>query len=315
MTRGDGLAVVLYVVLAIATGFVDLRVRPYPDHGYTKYVPGVIDGTYGAPGIYRVLVPYSFDWLVRTTGIEPSTLWHLSRLLLLFGSYVTFHWYLRTWTTVGGAVGGTAIVAALLPMTFTNSWAHPDHFAELLLFTAGCAAVARNREGLFAGVLLLASLNRETAVFLVLLYLVVRPLSMPHLVRTAAFGALWALVFVGLRAWRGFEHYEYWQLGRNLEFLRLLPPPRDPYYRAYAWFGVVAFAPLLWIASRARGAQPVFVRRALWVVPVIALVAFTISSIIESRIFTPLFPLVVPAVVCTFTEPAHAADPLSGTRI
>ena len=315
MTRGDGLAVVLYVVLAIATGFVDLRVRPYPDHGYPKYIPGVIDGTYGAPGIYRVLVPYSFDWLVRTTGIEPSTLWHLSRLLLLFGSYVTFHWYLRTWMPVAGAVMGTAIVAALMPLTFTNSWAHPDHFAELLLFTAGCAAVARHRDGLFAGVLLLASLNRETAVFLVLLYLVVRPLSMPHLVRTAAFGGLWALVFVGLRAWRGFEHYEYWQLGRNLEFLRLLPPPRDPYYRAYAWFGVVAFAPLFWIASRARDAQPVFVRRALWVVPVIALVAFTISSIIESRIFTPLFPLVVPAVVCTFTEPAHAADPLSGTRI
>jgi hypothetical protein len=163
--------------------------------------------------------------------------------------------------------------------------------------------------------LLLASLNRETAVFLVLLYFVVRPLTREHVLKTAGLGALWAAVFVGLRAWRGFEHYEYWQLGRNIEFLRLLPPPRDPYYRAYAWFGVVAFAPLLWIAARARREQPVFVRRALWVVPVIASVAFTISSIIESRIFTPLFPLVVPAVVCAFTEPAEAADPLSGTRI
>src|SRR5690349_16293291 len=149
----DRLAVVLYVALAIATGFVDLRVRSYPEHGYTKYVPGVVDGTYGAPGIYRVLVPYAFDWLVRTTRLEPSTLWHATRLGLLFASYVAFHWYLRTWLPAGAAVMGTAIVAALMPMTFTNSWAHADHFAELLLFTLGCAAVARGKDALFAGIL------------------------------------------------------------------------------------------------------------------------------------------------------------------
>lgn len=308
MSGTDRLAIVLYLAMAIATGFVDLRVRSYPDHGYTKYVPGVIDGTYGAPGIYRVLVPYSFDWIVRATGAAPATVWHISRLLLLFTSYLAFHWYLRTWTTAEAAIMGTAIVAALLPMTFTNSWAHPDHFAELLLFTLGCAAIARERDGLFAVVLFFAALNRETAVFLVALYLVARPLSPLHLARTAGFGALWAAVFVGIRAWRGFEHYEYWQLTRNLEFLRLLPPPRDPYYRAYAWFGVAAFGPLLWIASKVGSAQPRFVRRALWVVPLIAVVAVTISSIIESRIFTPLFPLVVPAVVCSLSEPAHPTN-------
>jgi hypothetical protein len=312
MTRPDQLALVLYMVLAVSCGFVDLRVRSYPDHGYTKYVPGVIDGTYGAPGIYRVLMPYSLDWTARMTGLEPATVWHASRLVLLFASFAAFHWYLRTWLEPVPAVMGTATVAALLPMTFTNSWAHPDHFAELLLFTLGCAAIARGRDVLFGGVLALASLNRETAVFLVLLYALARPLSAAHAWRTAVFGGLWAAIFAGVRVWRGFEHYEYWQLGRNLEFLKLLPPPRDPYYRAYAWFGVVTFAPLLWIATRARSAQPVFVRRALWVVPALALVAFTISSIIESRIFTPLFPLVVPAVVCTLAEWQDEAAVLPG---
>ena len=314
MTRLDGLAFVLYMALAVATGFVDLRVRAYPDHGYTKYIPGVIDNTYGAPGTYRVLVPYVFDWLVRTIRIEPSTLWHLSRLVLLFASYVAFHWYLRTWLPTGAAVMGTAIVAALLPLTFTNSWAHPDHFAELLLFTLAAAAIAREQDALFGVLLAIAALNRETSVFLVLLYLLVRPLTAAHRWRTVSFGLLWAVVFVGLRVWRGFEQYEYWQLGRNFEFLRLLPPPRDPYYRAYAWFGIVAFAPLLWIASRARPRQPLFVQRALWVVPAFALVAFTISSIIESRIFTPLFPLVVPAVVCTLTEWPQVTASLPGVR-
>lgn len=302
MTRADWLAILLYGAAAIATGFVDLRSRAYPEYGYKTYVPAVIDGSYGAPAIYRVLMPYSLDWLVRKTGFDAASVWHASRLVLCAAAYVAFHWYLRTWFSPAEAIAGTLIVAALVPLTFTNSWAHPDHFAELLLFTLGCAAVARDRDGLLAGVLVLGTLNRETSVFLVLLYGVAGPLSRARALKTVGFGALWAAVFVGLRAWRGFQHYEYWQLWKNVEFLKLLPPPRDPYYRAYAWFGAVLVAPLLWIAMVGRQAQPLFIRRAIWVVPPFLVVAFTISSIIESRIFTPLFALIVPAALFSITH-------------
>jgi hypothetical protein len=75
--------------------------------------------------------------------------------------------------------------------------------------------------------------------------------------------------------------------------------------------GAALAGPLLWVALRGRGAQrPLFVRRALWVVPAFVAVAFTISSIIESRIFTPLFPLIVPATISSLVEgdPALAAS-------
>jgi hypothetical protein len=150
---------------------------------------------------------------------------------------------------------------------------------------------------LFAFVLPLATLNRETAVFLVLLYAVAEPLSLTRVWRLVGFGALWAAIYVGLRLAYGIQHYEYWQVRRNLEFLTLLPANYDPYYRAYAWFGVVLFGPLVWLGLHADRSAPPFVRRALWVVPPIVLVAFTISSIIESRIFTPLFPLTLPAAL------------------
>jgi hypothetical protein len=109
----------------------------------------------------------------------------------------------------------------------------------------------------------------------------------------------WGAIYLGLRLWRGFQHYDYWQIGRNLEFLRLLPENYDPYYRAYAYFGIVLFGSLGAIAVlRGRNAaRPLFVTRALWVVPMIGVVAFAISSIIESRIFTPIYPLVMPALM------------------
>jgi hypothetical protein len=198
---------------------------------------------------------------------------------------------------MGAAVAGTALVAAGLPLTFTNSWAHPDHVAELALFTLGCLTIARRLDGAFAVTLALATLNRETAVFLVLLYLVAAPLTRAHVLKTIGFGAIWAAIFVGLRLWLGLDHYDYWQLTRNIAFLGLLPPNYDPYYRAYAWFVLFLFGPLFLVGLRTLRDQPLFVRRALWVVPAILVVGFTISSIIETRIFTPLFPLIMPATV------------------
>src|SRR5262245_14184115 len=45
----------VYLMLTIAAGFVDLRVRRYPDLGMTKYVSEVVTGSAEAPGLYRVL--------------------------------------------------------------------------------------------------------------------------------------------------------------------------------------------------------------------------------------------------------------------
>jgi hypothetical protein len=296
MFTGWRLWLPLYLTLAVASGFVDLRVRAHVDT-LLRYIPDVVNGAAEAPGRYRILAPWVVHVTTVVTGWAPLTAWLVTRLAWLLLAYLAMHAYLRTWFDTPIAVTGTLLVAATLPLTFTNSWAHPDHIPELALFTWGCLAIARRDDGLFALVLPLATLNRETAAFLVVLYAVAEPLSRTRLVRLAGFGLVWAAIYVGLRYAYGIQHYEYWQVWRNIEFLGLLPPNYDPYYRAYAWFGVVLFAPLVWLGLHAGPSSPRFVRRALWVVPPVVLVAFTISSIIESRIFTPLYPLTLPAAM------------------
>jgi hypothetical protein len=207
------------------------------------------------------------------------------------------HFYLRTWFAAETALTGVAIMAATLPLTFTNSWGHPDHAAELALFPLAAAAIARRRDGWFALALPLAGLNRETSVFLVLLYALAYPLDRARMLKTVAFALEWFAVYAGLRLVRGLSHYDYWQASRNWADLKIpLPAVYDPYYRTYAYFVVILFAPMMYIALRNRAAPP-FIRRGLIIAPIFVLICFLFSNIIETRIFTPLYAMVLPSVM------------------
>lgn len=298
-TRRTGVGILLlYCAMATAVGFVDHRSRPYPDRGFTEQVPAVLAGTAEAPGRYRVLAPVIYDLFARLPGLTPGDAWLAFRWLCLACAFLAGHLYFRTWFAPGPAVTGNLLVAALLPLTFTNSWPHPDHLMELLLFTLGCATIARGWRTTFAIVLILSGLNRETSVFLLPLFLMALPWSRTHALWSAALGALWTAIYVGLRWSLGWTSYDLWQAGRNLEFLTWFPVERDLYYRLFAWFVVALALPLVLLAVRAWRRQPRFAKVATTVVaPALLLVGFLFSSVIETRIFTPLLPLLVPGAL------------------
>ena len=307
-------ALVLLTLLSLSSAFADLRMRAYGARPYAEFIPAVVNGTADAPERYRILVPFAVAGLSGGAGMSMASAWHLLRLLSFVAAYLVFFAYLRGWFDEARALLGTAIVAATLSLTFTNSWAHPDHIAELALFTAGCAAIAADRVWTRAALLAIATLNRETAIFLVPLYLVTGPVTAGRLAIAALLAVEWASIFAALRLWRGFVHYDYFQFQRNLQFLKLLPSAYDPYYRAYAYFAIVLFGGLLLVAAMGAGPRPLFVSRALLVVPLFAIVAVSISSIIETRIFTPLYPLIMPAVMfrCCATDNAGSYRSFTG---
>lgn len=293
----------ILLTLVVASGFVEFRIRLFPEYGYTTYIPGVIEGTYGAPAIYRVLVPFGNTWLVHATGWSPAAVWHAMRLAWFFAAFVAVMIHLRSWFNERVALAGVCAVAAALPLTYTNSWAHADSIPELALFTLGCAAVVRGWDATFAVVLVVAAFNRETAGFLIPVYFFGRRLTLRHTARSAAFAALFLAIFIGLRLWRGVEHYDYWQFGRNLEFLKLLPPPYDVYKRSYAWFVVVLAGPAAAIIASRWRQIPWNARRLIWASAPFLLTTITISSIIETRIFIPLIPLLLPALFWALLPP------------
>jgi hypothetical protein len=299
---------VLLISVVIASSYTDFRIRLYPEYAYTTYIPKVIDGTYGAPAIYRVLVPYTNTWLAGVTGWSPATIWHLSRIFWFSTAFVVMYLYLGRWFRPEAALAGVLGVAATLPLTYTNSWAHADSIPELALFTLGCLAAVERRDVLFALVLMVAALNRETAVFLLLIYVLLHGRDRRAWVPILGFAGVFAAVYVGLRAWRGVEHYDYWQLGRNIAFLTPLPPAYDLYKRFFGWFWVLLLAPALLVVTAGRRRVPPDARRLLLAVVPFAAVAVTLSSIIESRIFLPLYPLVLPGLMFALDMPKRVTE-------
>lgn len=306
--RADWYAFALYVSLAVALGFTDHRVRRFAEYVVTTYVPEVVQGTADAPSRYRVLAPFLIDAATRTSGASPLIAFLIIRLLCIYAGLVTTHVYLRRWYAPAAALLGTTLMAALLPLTFTNSWAHPDSMVEIVLFTAGCAAVVTKRDGWFFAILMLAALNRETSAFLLLLWAWQRLSSertTAMLGRIIGVSSAWIAVFVALRVIRGFATYEYWMLPTNLASLVPLPANFDPYVRMSGYMWLILTIPLMAFAVigvRQTGWSSYF-GRAVCVAGSLIVVGFMISSVIESRIFTPLFPLLLPAAMAGLGVP------------
>ena len=314
VTRADRLAFLLYIAVAVAVGFADYRVRPGNLQSYpvNEYIPGVLNGTYGAPANYRVLAPYLIDAFTRASGIDPLVAFVVTRLVFIYASLLALHAYARHWYSSAAAVAGVLGVAALLPLTFTNGWANPDSFPELLLFTIGCLLVAQARPALFAVVLAIATLNRETAGFLVLLWAAAMFGRVParrYGLQLVSFVLIWATIYIGLRWGRGYQPYELWMLPQNLRDLQFAPAGYDPYRRVFGVFWIILLAVPAWIAidvARQR-ATPVFIRRTLPVAAAFAVTCLRISKVIEARIFTPMFPLLMPAVLGAFSQASAAS--------
>jgi len=299
---------VLLISVVLASSYTDFRIRLYPEYAYTTYIPKVVDGTYGAPATYRVLVPFSNTWLAAISGWSPATVWHLTRILWFFAAFLVVYLYLARWFRPEAALAGVLGVAATLPLTYTNSWAHADSIPELALFTLGCLAAVERRHVLFGLVLVVAALNRETAAFLVLAYALLHGGDRRAWGAILGFGVLFAVIFVGLRAWRGVEHYDYWQLGRNLAFLKPLPPAYDLYKRFFGWFAVLLLAPALLVLAAGRRRVPPDARRLLLAAVPFAVVGLMFSSIIESRIFLPLYPLLLPGLMFALDVPKRVTE-------
>ena len=295
---GLSLALPIYLMAATAIGFIDYRIRDSPARGFVDYPQAVVANTEDPPGKYRVLAPFAYEGLVKVVPAERVVVWVGFRWVTVLAALLATHILLTTWFGATPAIAGTLLSSILLLLTFTNSWPHPDHLVEWALSAAAIAAIARGKTVFFAVFLLLAALNRETSAFLWLLFAVSLPWSRRHLWNTLALGAGWVAVYAGLRIWRGVDWYDPWQVSRNIEFLGLLPANYDPYYRAYAWFGLVLIGPALWLGWKTWANQPRLTRSALAVViPTFLVTAFCFSSIIETRIFTPLVPMLAAVVM------------------
>ena len=309
--------VLLIIVLGLTLGgmyFLAIDSQA-PQFTFTQQ-QNAFDGNAGSPYRYRVLVPVLLEMGMRAFAFigTPQQAFQAASLtyecLGLTFQLVAMYAMLRQFFAPIMAFVGVTFTAGMTVLTLAYFTYQPWSILEVALFALGFLLAYQGRWVWLTLVVVLASLNRETGVFLPLAIFLaslsdfrkLRLRSMPR-ETVLAFGlvVLSTAIFLGLRLVRGSaEPVDQLSevIRRNLERNNLIAAAMGvPLLLGFGWM----YAALAWRSA------PAFLRNIARVVP-FYLAAFAIWGWWrEVRILTSLYPVLVPLVLvyCCKSRPVR----------
>ncbi len=270
----------------------------------------ILQGEGKAPWAYRVLSPAVTE--VAIQALSPVFERHIAlpmaymawRLLWTSCLLLLFHGLLRTWLDPPGALAGTLLLAALQPASYLFYWYQPDSTPDLVLWTAAALLTLRGRGWWLVPLVLIGGLNRESAVFTVLIHLALgwgrEPLR-ALLLRAITIAAVWATVFMGLRLGLGPHPWSGGFPGLLLANLS------HPSWLAWATLSLGALWVLPWLSWRD---QPQELRRLALALMLLYLpLQLVFGRIREVRLLLPLALFLVPMALIALRDPTSDSTP------
>ena len=277
----------------------------------------ILRGTAESPYRYRVLVPFIAEALTR--GLSPVlaggkafrlayALCDLAAIFLLLG---ILYRYLRTWFSNEQALVGVLFAAATMPMALRDHYFQPWSVLEAGLFAAGLFCVRGGRYRLLVLVVALASLNRETAIFIPIAFLVAgagkkgedganRLSGGTAALLFIGYTAIWASVFFGLRLFLGVAPRVV-----TVEELLARNTIAPAVFRTVVHLALIFGAFWIFAALGFRRA-PAFVKRTVLVAPPYLAAVALWGVWYEVRLLMPLYAIVIPLGL-SFLYPAREA--------
>lgn len=251
----------------------------------------------------RILFPALMQLGIQL-GVPGDKSFSLLRLVSIFITYVFFHLYLRQWFRDDRAFCGTLFLAATVPLTFNNEFEIPTDFPEILVFTAGFWAMFKARYAWLCAIVLIGTLNRESAAMLPF-FLFFATCSLKRagwLAPVVSAGLCWLIPLLILRWWTGaLEPHGYGKaFQHNLPGLRGLWVNPHPYNNYLFWlylFGAFWFLPFVgWLGPGRRPQASQAFRRMLMGLPICVTICFVVGGYFdEPRELVGLYPLLTPA--------------------
>ena len=251
------------------------------------------------PQQYRLLVP----WLVRAAvdlGVlhQQDVMWALRGIEFLFlvALGVVFRFYLACF------IGNSVLVSTLslsiflfLPHNYVGSFWMPSDIPSVFFFTLLLLLLYRRETGWYYVVFAVATLNRETTLFVAATFLFVewsrRPLRE-------------VVLHLGLQAliWTGIKGGLAWGVGgrssaEGLFQVQLLYNLQDittfRVFRDFIGNWGFAWVPVLFCY---KSIQSEFIKRTLWCVPVLVMAMLVVGVLDERRVFGEALPIVLSAL-------------------
>jgi len=139
--------------------------------------PGTLDGRpiYFPQFQNRILFPIVLASVVRVTALEPSRVYLVLRVL---SAWLAFWIVLGVADRLSGsperATKTAALLALALILTFNHPWEHPTDVIDMAAFALAVLWTIQGRYGWILALAVVASANRESSVFLPLLWMAVQ---------------------------------------------------------------------------------------------------------------------------------------------
>ena len=270
----------------------------------------MVAGTAEAPYRYRILVPFATEAVMRVLSVAlplkysfKLTYAIFDAAAILFLLMILFAWF-RIWFPRDRALIGLLFVAAVMHMAFQDHYYQPWSLLEPGLFAAGLLAIFRKRYWLIAVITAVATLNRETAVFIPLAFLFsnvdlgggapggrfadgkkwLRP--------CVAYFLVWAVVYGALRLSLGSTPHMYtlrgiWAYNTSRRNIFFTPENVILFLGAFWVFGAMGYRH-----------APAFLKRVAPIIPLYLLTILVLGAWREVRLLMPLYPLMVALGLC-----------------
>lgn len=265
----------------------------------------IFNHTATEPDRYRLLAPLVVEGAIRI--LLPSSPFDAAfdRVYAVF--YLTamtaMLWaifaYVRVWFSDEQALIAVLLVASTLRITIRQHNYAPASYLEPTFVALALLLILRDRRVLLGCLIAIATLNRETAIFIVLLFAATQPLTGRNVKTSLVYAAIWATVFVGVRYLLG-PGERYWELERI--WRTNISQPGLTLYNLTAFLGV------MWIFAIAGvGRAPGFVRRTALVIPAYFAVVAVWGIWWEVRLLLPMLPIVLTLSLSYLFDPVPQA--------
>lgn len=266
----------------------------------------IINGIAESPYKYRILVPFILEGFIKVfssfLSLKVSFIFSYSLFesVLFFIFFKVLFDYLRLWFNKEQALLGILFVAFTMPITFKDHYFQPWSYIEPIFYILALKYLYEKKYLYFLVILILASLNRETSVFLVLLYLftnpeIIYPIKFSHIMKAKSalknfvlILALWLIIFYGIRYIRGGSQYvqnliQIWFQNASLSNLWKMI------------LQIVLFLGIFWyFAVKGYRFSNEFIKRATMILPFYILFILIFGIWREVRLLMPLYPILIP---------------------
>jgi hypothetical protein len=292
-----------FLSLALAAGLGLLHWRMVDVHNLDfmrSWHSAILEGRGPYPEQYRFLTFFLAEGLVRL-GLPVTGAHTLLRLLFTFASLYAFTRYLEGWFRPMTSLLGLYMLAAVLPFTYLFYRMQVTDPLNLLIFILALWAMRDRRDLALYPLIVVGMLNRETAILIPVLYACVRAGTAPlrsWLPHALALALLAAGIYAGLRLVFGLRApYTDSGVGSLLGYWRFNAGHWAGWVQVLAFFNLALI--LVW---RGLSRRPVFLRRALWIVPILVAIHFSVGHLREIRLYLPLVPILVPLTLMALEE-------------